>query len=209
LEKIQRESDKVKPPEPILPKPLRTLKKEALKRNINLKIMPTSFTRRKQNTTYFNRSKKCVHWRVEWLFVEEDVQMTDENVNEMDSLLEVLRHHFESINVSQKLRNYMKIGLENLTFLMKVPNTNANKPMYYHLEGHQKLVEALAYKEIIEFPTILVIHSNNSKKYPIANYSTQVEEEKGAIQEEEKSQDDTIQKSKVLAGSILDKFLQN
>jgi len=50
---------------------------------------------------------------------------------------------------------------------MKVPNTKANKPLYYLLDASQSLKEALFGKQIIEFPTILVVSSTNKRDYTI------------------------------------------
>ncbi|RMX56490.1 hypothetical protein pdam_00014929 [Pocillopora damicornis] len=49
----------------------------AKQRGVNLKILPNGMSRRKENTTNFNRKEKCIKWRIQWLFPEVGVEYTD------------------------------------------------------------------------------------------------------------------------------------
>jgi hypothetical protein len=68
--------------------------------------------------------------------------------------------------------------------------------LYYALDGKQNLSEALAHKEIIEYPSILVISSSESSKYP--------------LKKDKKEEEETPKEEKqVIAKELLEKFLES
>jgi len=139
----------------------------AQKRNIHLAFMPPIMTRRKENTTFFDKNKQKVYWKVEWIFCDGDkkVKIVDARLDESTTIHSAISTHFQDPLNHQTLKLFVKEGVDNLHFLLKAEFNNKNE--YYILDSSLPVSGALAYKPIIEHPTIYIVLTNNIDNYKI------------------------------------------
>ena len=88
-----RESYQSKLPMRHLPSHLKQLIYQCRIRDVSLQIMPLSFQRRKENTTYYSGRDKHMYWHVEWIFHPDGgVKIYDPKVCETVCLNQVSDH---------------------------------------------------------------------------------------------------------------------
>jgi hypothetical protein len=153
------------------PRKLQILAKHLLdKCNTVLHLMPTSFSRRKQNRTAWKQ--KCIFWTME-LDREHGGKELLHNNDENKSLAELL----------EKVE-----GIEEEMLFLPVYGRPANDPLFYKVEDRSMtLKELLSGKAIVEFPTILIRKQMEEKLIINSEVGEQIRRElKGALMEEAK-----------------------
>ncbi|XP_027058853.1 box C/D snoRNA protein 1-like isoform X2 [Pocillopora damicornis] len=115
----------------------------AKQRGVNLKILPNGMSRRKENTTNFNRKEKCIKWRIQWLFPEVGVEYTD-----------------------KCLKKYCEVGTQGVCVFLKNELVPGREIRYHQLDISQTLKSCLNKKTIIEFPTLHVVLHEKTASYP-------------------------------------------
>ncbi|XP_072430956.1 box C/D snoRNA protein 1-like isoform X2 [Chiloscyllium punctatum] len=148
---------------------LNIMKNRALKHNINLKLLPIGFTKRRENSTYFNKKEQMFYWHVKLRFPHSHTEYTEKRVPSIKTLQEVLRKYVDPVEadpvIRQKLKVYTMVSLSELRILMKVENRKHNSVRYYELNSTQSLIENLSHKTVIEYPTLHVVLKMNSPEY--------------------------------------------
>ncbi|KAL6072378.1 Box C/D snoRNA protein 1 [Balamuthia mandrillaris] len=134
------------------------LLKEAIPRNIRLRLIPRAMSRAKQNTSYFHFRSKTFNWRVEWIFpCAPGFSTHDKVIKETEVLYDVLRRHLEKHSTEPQLAPYRDYPAEKLLLCMKVEFQPAERPIYYHVSPTDTLQTFLPNKDIIEFPSFHVV----------------------------------------------------
>ncbi|EFJ27415.1 hypothetical protein SELMODRAFT_412185 [Selaginella moellendorffii] len=122
--------------------------------------MANGMSRRIANTTYFNRKRKCMYWRVEWIFHSTDIRLVDENLDEHVNLGTVLEKHLSpqshSPTARHQLREFLQQPVDQLKLLFKKELDDA-KESYYELNINESLRQQLSFKTVLEFPEIRVV----------------------------------------------------
>ncbi|EGG19780.1 hypothetical protein DFA_06881 [Cavenderia fasciculata] len=158
------------------------LQKAAFKRMINLYIMPKQMSRHKDNTSNFRQKENLIYWKMEWNFVNDLFKIVNDNVCETDSIKDIILKHINDPVNRYELKKYFKNNPDSKDpiLLMKRERCTANQ--YYRIPLDSTLSSCLQYKELIEFPSILVINQHELVNYPIVDDPQQLEE----IQKEQK-----------------------
>ncbi|KAI8518397.1 Box C/D snoRNA protein 1 [Branchiostoma belcheri] len=149
------------------------LRSKARQSGVTLKLLPAGFTRRRQNTTQFNRKFQMMNWRVEWSFPLSDLEAfySDKWVPEDTVLKTALEKYVdpEKANpvVRLRLKTYCSRELSHIHLLMKVEERRANSVRYDELDADMTLKENLRGKVVVEFPTILVVLREQMHKYKL------------------------------------------
>ncbi|XP_066293721.1 box C/D snoRNA protein 1-like [Branchiostoma lanceolatum] len=159
-----------------------------------LKLLPTGFTRRRQNTTQFNRKLQMMNWRVEWSFPQAEAFYSDKWVPEDTVLKTALQKYVdpEKANavIRHRLKAYCSREISNMHLLMKVEERRANSIRYEELQADMTLKENLRGKVVVEFPTILVVLAEQIHKYKlVGEEDTPVEESSDSSSEDESDTD--------------------
>ncbi|XP_057663645.1 box C/D snoRNA protein 1 [Diorhabda carinulata] len=145
------------------------LKYEAKLRKVDLKFLPSQFTRRKNNTTNFQSATAQIFWHVEWIFVNADnLRLYDENVPETQKLGGILQKYFMPDNdklLAEKLQYYQAVGIPGVKLFLKAEQRTIKK--FYELDSSMTLKESLANKLIIEYPTIHVVFKDHGCGYDV------------------------------------------
>lgn len=141
----------------------------AKQHGVDLKLLPYGMSRRKENTTVFNRKEKCIKWRIQWLFPEAGVEYTDKCVSEQEILGDALRKYIDpekaDVVYKQSLKNYFEFGTQGVCVFLKNELVPGTKIRYHQLDISQTLKSCLTKKTIIEFPTLHVVLLGKTASY--------------------------------------------
>nr|CAB3268051.1 box C/D snoRNA protein 1-like [Phallusia mammillata] len=131
---------------------------KAASMKINLKLLPQSFSRRKENTTFYCFRAKAFLWRVEWIFTSCKETFVENKLLDKIPLSKAVQ---KFVNVSKESKCYAPSLNEyvdkKLSFYMKKEDSPANEVRYYKLDSETGLRENLRDKTVVEFPRILVM----------------------------------------------------
>uniref|UniRef100_H3BCV8 Box C/D snoRNA protein 1 n=1 Tax=Latimeria chalumnae TaxID=7897 RepID=H3BCV8_LATCH len=166
---------------------LNFMKNRARKYNIDLKILPIGFTKRRENSTFFHKKEQRFFWHLKLVFPQSHAEYTEKRVPDNRTLEEVLKPYLHSTEsdpvVRQKLKAYMCCPFREVKMFMKVANRKQNSVRYSELDSNKTLLENLRNKTIIEYPTIHVVLKDYSKDYIVLGQEsteTSVEKEDGS-----------------------------
>ncbi|XP_068733053.1 box C/D snoRNA protein 1-like [Montipora capricornis] len=91
--------------------------------------MPPGMSKRKENSSKFNKTEQCILWRIHWLFPHAGLEYID-----------------------KCLKNYNAIGLQGVSVFLRVEPLPASKIRYYELDTSKTIKDCLANKTIVESP---------------------------------------------------------
>ncbi|XP_072294954.1 box C/D snoRNA protein 1 [Eucyclogobius newberryi] len=144
---------------------------KARKMNITLRLLPCTFTRSKENSTFFYSKEKRFMWHLKLVFPHSSAEFTQRRVSDQLTLLQILTpyiHRTESDPVArQKLKMYVLEPLEHVKVFMKAEGRKANSIRYHELDLHKSLRDNLSYKTLIEYPVLHVVLKQHWKDYPL------------------------------------------
>uniref|UniRef100_A0AAV2KRL3 Box C/D snoRNA protein 1 n=1 Tax=Knipowitschia caucasica TaxID=637954 RepID=A0AAV2KRL3_KNICA len=147
------------------------LMSNARKMNINLRLLPCTFARSKENSTIFNRKEKLFMWHLKIIFPDSCADYTQRRVSDQLTLKQILDpyiHPTESDPVArQKLKMYVHEVLEHIKVFMKAEGRKANSVRYHELDFNKTLRDNLSYKTLIEYPVLHVVLKDHWKDYPL------------------------------------------
>lgn len=143
----------------------------ARKMNINLRLLPRSFSRSKENSTFFYSKEKRFMWHLKLIFPQSSAEFTQRRVSDQQTIQEILIpfiHPTDSDPVSrQKLKMYVYTPLEEVKVFMKAEGRKANSVRYHELNFQKTLRENLSYKTLIEYPVLHVVLKSHWDDYPL------------------------------------------
>ncbi|KAM4872008.1 box C/D snoRNA protein 1 [Thomomys bottae] len=136
------------------------MKNRARKQGINLKLLPNGFTKRKENSTYFDVRKQQFCWHVKLQFPQSQAEYTEKRVPDDKTIHEILKCYIDPEKsdpvIRQRLKAYIRsqVGVQ---ILMKAEHMQQNLLRYYELDPHKSLLDNLRNKVIIEYPTLHIV----------------------------------------------------
>ncbi|XP_038063845.1 box C/D snoRNA protein 1-like [Patiria miniata] len=154
------------------------LRKFCQTRKTFLKLLPPSFSRHKENTSWVSKREKVINWRVHWKFPQSDAEYIDKSVCEDRTLCDILATHLDPGKGDpvqrQRLKKYCRPGVNNLRLFMKEEGRPVNSLRYHRLNLGTTLRHNLSCKTIIEFPVIFVVLKEFADSYemPVQVQST-------------------------------------
>uniref|UniRef100_H2Z9U4 BCD1 alpha/beta domain-containing protein n=1 Tax=Ciona savignyi TaxID=51511 RepID=H2Z9U4_CIOSA len=154
-------------------KGMRLQMQKASSMNIQLRLMPQNFTKRKENTTYYCFRRKSFLWHVEWLFYNTNVIEVDTRLPDQTPLRNAVTKYIsteESLDTfNPKLHEFSNES--QLLFYLKNEVTPANITEYFKLNGGTGLRENLRGKTVIEFPRVIIVRPKDAATFE-SNLST-------------------------------------
>ncbi|KYO36770.1 box C/D snoRNA protein 1 [Alligator mississippiensis] len=142
-------------------KSINVLKSRARKYNIHLKTLPIGFSKRRENTTFFNIREQKFYWHLKLVFPHCHAEYTIRRVPDDKMLGEILKHYVDPVEsdpvIRQRLKIYTMSPESDVQILMKVENRQHNSVRYNQLDTSKSLLDNLKDKVIIEYPTLLVV----------------------------------------------------
>ncbi|XP_020033080.2 box C/D snoRNA protein 1 [Castor canadensis] len=155
---------------PISNKHMYFMKNRARKQGINLKLLPNGFTKRKENSTYFDKRKQRFCWHVKLQFPQSQAEYIEKRVPDDKTIDEILKPYIDPEKsdpiIRQRLKTYI-CSQTGVQILMKVEYMQQNLVRYYELDPHKSLLDNLRNKVIIEYPTLHVVLKGSSNDMKI------------------------------------------
>ncbi|XP_045440339.1 box C/D snoRNA protein 1 isoform X2 [Pipistrellus kuhlii] len=142
------------------------MKNRARRQGINLKLLPNGFTKRKENSTFFDKKKQQFCWHVKLQFPQSQAVYIEKRVPDNKTINEILATYIDPEKSDPVIRQRLKAYIRSQTgvqILMKVENMQQNLVRYYELDPHKSLLDNLRDKVIIEYPTLHVVLKESSK----------------------------------------------
>ncbi|MEE6494601.1 hypothetical protein FKM82_001806, partial [Ascaphus truei] len=139
---------------------LNYLKNRGRRHAIDLKILPIGFTKRRENSTFFNKKEQRFYWHLKLLFPQSHAEYTQRRVPDSKTLHEILKAYIDPAEsdpvIRQRLKAYVMCQSDVKVF-MKVEQRQHSSIRYYELDSSKSLLENLKNKTIIEYPTLHVV----------------------------------------------------
>ncbi|XP_077391387.1 box C/D snoRNA protein 1 [Festucalex cinctus] len=143
----------------------------ARKMNITLRTLPSTFTKRKENSTIFNSREKRFMWHLKIVFPQSDTNFSQKRVSDRLSLKQILMpymHPTESDpTIRQKLKRYVYAPVEDVSVFLKAEGRKANSVRYHKLAFEKSLRDNLRSKMLIEYPLLHVVLRDHWKDFPL------------------------------------------
>lgn len=150
---------------PISNKHMYFMKNRARRQGINLKLLPNGFTKRKENSTFFDKRRQQFCWHVKLQFPQSQAEYIEKRVPDDKTINEILKPYIDPEKsdpvIRQRLKAYI-LSQTRVQILMKVENMQQNLVRYYELDPHKSLLDNLRNKVIIEYPTLHVVLKESS-----------------------------------------------
>ncbi|KAE8609356.1 hypothetical protein XENTR_v10011785 [Xenopus tropicalis] len=113
---------------------LNLLKNRARRHNIDLKILPIGFTKRRVNSTFFHKKEQRFYWHLKLIFPQSHAEYTEKRVPDNKILNTILEKYIDSANSDPVIRQ-----------------------RFYELDPSESLLKNLENKTVIEYPTLYVV----------------------------------------------------
>ncbi|XP_062280407.1 box C/D snoRNA protein 1 isoform X1 [Scomber scombrus] len=147
------------------------LASNARKMNITLRFLPITFTKSKENSTFFFTKEKLFMWHLKLIFPQSNTEFSQRRVPDGKTLEQILTpyiHPTESDPVArQKLKMYVHASFDHVKVFMKAEGRKANSVRYHNLDIQKSLRDNLSYKTLIEYPVLHVVLKDYWKDYPL------------------------------------------
>ncbi|KAM4574783.1 box C/D snoRNA protein 1 [Fundulus diaphanus] len=186
---------------------------QARKMNITLRFLPVTFTKSKENSTFFLTKDKKFLWHLKLIFPQSSSEYIQRRVSDSQTLIQILTayiHPTESDPVArQKLKMYVHHPFDHVKVFMKAEGRKANSVRYHQLEVEKSLKDNLSYKTIIEYPVLHVVLRDHWEHYPLKGPAEPVSARAGCAtrnasgdqeEEEEEQEEEEVQLPQPIEG---------
>ncbi|XP_029906098.1 box C/D snoRNA protein 1 [Myripristis murdjan] len=147
------------------------LASNARKMNITLRFLPVTFTKSRENSTFFLIKQNQFLWHLKFIFPQSSTEFSQRRVPDTETLEQILTpyiHPTESDPVKrQKLKMYVHAPFDHIKVFMKAEGRKANAVRYHELDIKKSLRDNLSYKTLIEYPVLHVVVRDHWQDYPL------------------------------------------
>ncbi|XP_062871259.1 box C/D snoRNA protein 1 isoform X2 [Trichomycterus rosablanca] len=144
------------------------LKRKARAAKVNLKILPKSFSRRRENSSIYKESEKKLHWHLKLVFPQSDTEYTERVPEDrvLERILDDYVHPTGSDPVKrQRLKTYVQTPPDQISVFMKSEQREPDSPKYHKLDVKKTLHENLMLKTVLEYPELYVVLNKHRQEY--------------------------------------------
>eukprot|EP00850_Spirogloea_muscicola_P016336 SM000131S26766 [mRNA] locus=s131:296633:298276:- [translate_table: standard] len=148
-----------------------SLCRQARNRGTTLVLLAPAMSRSKANTSFYDRRRRCIFWRVDWVSEAAAVTLSSPKVDESLEIAEAFARALGAHagqELAQKLAADCDAHTSQLQFLVRKEPSPANEPTFYKLLANEPLRLQLANKTVIEYPVVFVVTPANVSQYPLA-----------------------------------------
>ncbi|XP_048353350.1 box C/D snoRNA protein 1 isoform X2 [Sphaerodactylus townsendi] len=158
------------------------LRNRARRYNIHLKTLPIGFTKRRENSTFFNNKEKKFYWHLKLIFPHSHAKFTEKRVPDDKPLFDILKHYVDPQEsdpvICQRLKIYTTSSPSDIQILMKVEISPSNTSRYEELDASKGLLDNLRGKTIVEYPSLHVVLKKFKTDMAVLGYSENKDAEK-------------------------------
>ncbi|XP_053247843.1 box C/D snoRNA protein 1 [Podarcis raffonei] len=137
------------------------LRNRARRYDICLRTLPIGFTKRRENSTFFNNKEQKFYWHLKLLFPHSHAKFTEKRVADDKPLYDILKRYVDPQEsdpvIHQRLKTYAMSPQSDIRILMKVENRPQNSIRYEELDVSKGLRDNLKGKVVIEYPTLHIV----------------------------------------------------
>ncbi|KAJ8366639.1 hypothetical protein AAFF_G00348170 [Aldrovandia affinis] len=156
---------------PQTPKYAKVLRQQAFRLNLQLKLLPPGFSKRRENSTFYHKKQGLFFWHLKLLFPQSSAEYTERRVADNQTLQQILApyiHPTESEPVRrQRLKVYTHAPPHHVKVFMKAENRRSNAVRYHELDLQKTLRDNLRFKVVIEYPVIHIVLQNQCENYAL------------------------------------------
>ncbi|KAF9964724.1 Box C/D snoRNA protein 1 [Mortierella alpina] len=147
---------------------------QAKKRGTHLIMMADGLKKRKENNTHWRDKPSRFLWTIEWLFPEMETsrRILEHKNEESKTLKDILAGTLAKPENSDVAGKYPLEQLDQCRFYFVIPLRHANQPALYPLKVTNRIQEALQFKKVLEYPTIIVVGPSTASE---ASFSGTIE----------------------------------
>ncbi|KAL6483783.1 hypothetical protein MHYP_G00086550 [Metynnis hypsauchen] len=147
---------------------VKLVRRNAQANKVNLKILPKSFTRRKENTSIYIKVEQKLYWHLKLHFPQSSAQYTDRVPEDqlLEQILSDYIHPTESDPVKrQRLKLYVLSPPDQLRVFMKSEQRQPGSSRYHELDVKKSLHDNLMFKTVVEYPELHVLLKDRCQEY--------------------------------------------
>ncbi|XP_063795006.1 box C/D snoRNA protein 1 isoform X2 [Pseudophryne corroboree] len=140
-------------------KSLSYLRNRARKRHVDLKSLPFGFSKKRENSTHFNKKEQKFYWHLKLLFPQCQAEYAEKRVPEDKTIGDILKKYIDPAasdpTIRQRLKAYVRAPSDVKVFVVG-ERTTPGQNRSCELDSSKTLRETLRNKTIIEYPTLCV-----------------------------------------------------
>ncbi|KAF9948088.1 hypothetical protein BGZ72_009963 [Mortierella alpina] len=132
---------------------------QAKKRGTHLIMMADGLKKRKENNTHWRDKPSRFLWTIEWLFPEMETsrRILEHKNEESKTLKDILQATLSKAENKDVAGKYPLEQLDQCRLYFVIPLRHANQPALYPLKITDSVQDALQFKKVLEYPTIIVL----------------------------------------------------
>ncbi|KAF9275900.1 Box C/D snoRNA protein 1 [Mortierella alpina] len=132
---------------------------QAKKRGTHLIMMADGLKKRKENNSHWRDKPSRFLWTIEWLFPEMETsrRILEHKNEESRTLKDILAGTLSKAENKDVVGKYPLEQLDQCRFYFVIPLRHANQPALYPLKVTDSVQDALQFKKVLEYPTIIVL----------------------------------------------------
>uniref|UniRef100_A0AAX7T0A1 Box C/D snoRNA protein 1 n=1 Tax=Astatotilapia calliptera TaxID=8154 RepID=A0AAX7T0A1_ASTCA len=120
------------------------LASNARKMNITLRFLPITFSKSRENSTFFLTKEKLFLWHLKLIFPQSSSEFTQRRVSDKQTLKQILT-----------------------SYIHPTESDPVTRQKYHELDIEKSLRDNLSYKTLIEYPELHVVLKDHWKDYPL------------------------------------------
>ncbi|XP_042076602.1 box C/D snoRNA protein 1 isoform X3 [Haplochromis burtoni] len=120
------------------------LASNARKMNITLRFLPITFSKSRENSTFFLTKEKLFLWHLKLIFPQSSSEFTQRRVSDKQTLKQILT-----------------------SYIHPTESDPVTRQKYHELDIEKSLRDNLSYKTLIEYPVLHVVLKDHWKDYPL------------------------------------------
>ncbi|KAG8437229.1 hypothetical protein GDO86_008073 [Hymenochirus boettgeri] len=152
---------------------LNLLKSRARRHNIDLKILPIGFKKRKMNTTFFHKKQQRFYWHLKLIFPQSHAEYSEKRVPDNKILGEILETYIDPVKSDPVFRQRLKAYVlcqSGVKVYMKMDQDKCSQTRYYELDLGKSLLKNLENKTIIEYPVLYVVLMDFAGEFTVVGH---------------------------------------
>jgi len=155
---------------PKLNRHLQKLQIQAKHRKCCLKILPPHFTRRKENSSFFDGKNRMIKWHMVLKFINIDKKISLSAVSETTKLWQILSDFVEfksADDPTDPFQIYRSVSYGGISLLLKSEalDPTGDTKQFHPLDMRRSIKSNLADKTIVEHPVIYVIFKSDEHMF--------------------------------------------
>ncbi|XP_030642549.1 box C/D snoRNA protein 1 [Chanos chanos] len=136
---------------------------------ITLKFLPNTFTKSRENSTFYNKKERRFYWHLKLLFLQSGSEYTERRVLDARTVEEILSHYIHPTESDplkrQRLRMYVHTPVDDVRVFMRAEEREPSSKRFHQFDVKKSLRDNLMCKTVIEYPVLHVVLKDHCQAY--------------------------------------------